>query len=360
LKKLFLKNFINARIELSITKMFSLLTGFWHYLFSKQEYNVLILGLDNSGKTTLLEELKRVKPPSKPYTSHEDEDKIKVGRSINHSSTGEAEKPRRQVSPTVGLNVGRYEDQEIILRFWDLGGQKALRTIWDRYYQEANALIFVVDSTDHKRSEEAQHEFKKLINHPDLSNIPILIIGNKRDSLAKYISNRELASCLGIKFSGHGIRIRRPSLRATTWPEGISPPATIRNEPGDTPIGSAIRRVNSGDAPIGCAIRRVNSARILSTPVVQTISSPRLANHRSKAGEPTISPIAATFRQLITPPAPPQTPSHLPFSEDIFLPCHFESRLIHIMQTSVVRRRDLNHVIRFLCVSLSRLREQTG
>ena len=32
-------------------QMFALLSGLWKYLFQKDEYFVLILGLDNAGKT---------------------------------------------------------------------------------------------------------------------------------------------------------------------------------------------------------------------------------------------------------------------------------------------------------------------
>jgi len=321
--------------------MFSLLTGLWRYLFSKQEYNVLILGLDNSGKTTLLEELKRVKPLTS--TTVEDEEKGKLGRLSGHSPAGDEEKPRREVSPTVGLNVGRFEDQDVILRFWDLGGERSLRSIWSRYFQDADALIFVFDSTDLERSAEAQQELRKLLQHADLSSIPVLIIGNKRDPLGKKISNRELASCLGIHTGGLHRRTRLSSPRATIWPEGMSPPTSAQK---DNPPKQS-----------GTAIRRVNSNRILSTPNVQNRSQ-RIPLHRSKLSQPSSPKLS--FKQLISPPALPQTPRRPSLSEEIFLPCHFESRQVHIMQTSVVRRRDLNHVIRFLCVSLAKLSEQKG
>ena len=38
--------------------MFSLLYGLWEYVFRKEELRVLIIGLDKSGKTTLLEKIK--------------------------------------------------------------------------------------------------------------------------------------------------------------------------------------------------------------------------------------------------------------------------------------------------------------
>jgi ADP-ribosylation factor related protein 1 len=38
--------------------MFSLISGFWQYFFSKTSINILIIGLDNAGKTTILEKVK--------------------------------------------------------------------------------------------------------------------------------------------------------------------------------------------------------------------------------------------------------------------------------------------------------------
>jgi ADP-ribosylation factor related protein 1 len=40
--------------------MFTLLRGLWDYLFRKKEYYIVILGLDNAGKTTLLEKTKNL------------------------------------------------------------------------------------------------------------------------------------------------------------------------------------------------------------------------------------------------------------------------------------------------------------
>ena len=102
--------------------MFSLLYGFWEYIFRKEELRVLIIGLDKAGKTNLLERLKTL------YTDTPglEEDKI---------------------LPTVGLNVGRLDINKNQLLFWDLGGQPGLRSIWDKYYADSHGIIFVVDST---------------------------------------------------------------------------------------------------------------------------------------------------------------------------------------------------------------------
>lgn len=78
--------------------MFSLAYGLWKYIFNKTEFHVLILGVDKAGKTTLLEKIKSI------YLK------------------GEGLTPDRIV-PTVGLNIGRIEDANAKLVFWDLGGQ---------------------------------------------------------------------------------------------------------------------------------------------------------------------------------------------------------------------------------------------
>jgi hypothetical protein len=41
-------------------KMFSLLSGFYEYIFSKPVFKVLMVGLDGAGKTTLLEHVKSI------------------------------------------------------------------------------------------------------------------------------------------------------------------------------------------------------------------------------------------------------------------------------------------------------------
>nr|CAB3495709.1 unnamed protein product [Digitaria exilis]CAB3500602.1 unnamed protein product [Digitaria exilis] len=111
--------------------MFSLFYGLWKYVFTKDEFRVLILGVDKAGKTTLLEKLKSI------YLK------------------GEGLPPDRVV-PTVGLNIGRIEDANAKLVFWDLGGQVGLRTIWEKYYEEAHAIIYVIDAATASSFEDAK------------------------------------------------------------------------------------------------------------------------------------------------------------------------------------------------------------
>ncbi|RLN40776.1 ADP-ribosylation factor-related protein 1-like [Panicum miliaceum] len=153
--------------------MFSLFYGLWKYVFTKDEFRVLILGVDKAGKTTLLEKLKST------YLK------------------GEGLPPDRVV-PTVGLNIGRIEDANAKLVFWDLGGQVGLRTIWEKYYEEAHAIMYVIDAATASSFEDAKSALEKVIRHEHLIGAPLLIVANKQD-LPGVINDEELAKFLNFK-----------------------------------------------------------------------------------------------------------------------------------------------------------------
>ncbi len=85
----------------------------------EKEMRLLILGLDNAGKTTILKKF-----------NGEDIDKI---------------------SPTLGFNIKTLHYNDYKLNVWDVGGQKTLREYWPNYYENTDALVFVIDSSDDKR-----------------------------------------------------------------------------------------------------------------------------------------------------------------------------------------------------------------
>jgi len=93
-------------------------------LFSP-EYSILLLGLDNAGKTTLLEQIKAT------YSS------------LNANL---------KTVPTVGQNVATIALPPplppIYLKIWDVGGQHSLRGLWQSYYASCHAIVFVIDSSD--------------------------------------------------------------------------------------------------------------------------------------------------------------------------------------------------------------------
>ena len=51
----------------------------------------------------------------------------------------------------------KFRGAQII--FWDLGGQTKMRSMWEKYYLEANAVVYVIDAVDEGRLEEAKNAF---------------------------------------------------------------------------------------------------------------------------------------------------------------------------------------------------------
>lgn len=64
-----------------------------------------------------------------------------------------------KITTTVGLNIGEITVAGVKLNFWDLGGQEELQSLWDKYYAESHAVIFVVDSSDRERIPESKEVF---------------------------------------------------------------------------------------------------------------------------------------------------------------------------------------------------------
>jgi small GTP-binding protein len=62
-----------------------------------------------------------------------------------------------------------------------VGGQEKIRRLWQHYYQGSDGLIFVVDSSDRERIDEAREELHGILSWGDMSNVPIVIIANKQD-----------------------------------------------------------------------------------------------------------------------------------------------------------------------------------
>jgi len=137
--------------------MYSLVSGFYQYLTQRDEYCVVILGLDNAGKTTYLEA-------------------AKTSLIKNHKRAD----PSR-VTSTVGLNIGKIETSGISLQFWDLGGQTELQSLWDKYYAECHGVIYVIDSHDLERIQESNEAFDKMIRNEHLKGVPLLMLANKQD-----------------------------------------------------------------------------------------------------------------------------------------------------------------------------------
>ncbi|VDM07472.1 unnamed protein product [Wuchereria bancrofti] len=141
--------------------MYTLGAGIWERLRRKSNYYIVIVGLDNAGKTTFLEQIK-----SRFIKNYQMLNPLKI-------------------TSTVGLN-GRISAGTIVLgsvrlSFWDLGGQEELQSLWHKYFEDSQALIFVVDSCDSDRFPEVSEAFKLIMNSEAVQKMPVLVACNKND-----------------------------------------------------------------------------------------------------------------------------------------------------------------------------------
>mmetsp|Transcript_23928 Transcript_23928/g.65198 ORF Transcript_23928/g.65198 Transcript_23928/m.65198 type:complete len:187 (-) Transcript_23928:374-934(-) len=137
----------------------------WQRLLGNQDKRILMLGLDAAGKTTVL------------Y-------RLKVGKVLT-------------TVPTVGFNVETVEYRNIHFNVWDVGGQDKIRKLWRHYFGDTDGLIFVVDSSDCDRLEDAREELQKLLAAEELREAVLLVLANKQD-LPGAASADEIAGKLGL------------------------------------------------------------------------------------------------------------------------------------------------------------------
>lgn len=142
-------------------------------LAGTKDRRILMLGLDAAGKTTVL------------Y-------KLQLGDAIH-------------TIPTVGFNVEEVNYKNLNMTIWDVGGQTKLRPLWRHYFTNSDALIFVVDSNDRDRIDEARDELHRVINDEAMEDVAILVFANKQD-LPSSLSCSELTDKLGM-----------PNIRSHRW-----------------------------------------------------------------------------------------------------------------------------------------------
>lgn len=132
--------------------------------------HIVMLGLDSAGKTTAL------------Y-------RLKFDQYLN-------------TVPTIGFNCekvkiksGRIKGHTFLV--WDIGGQDKLRPLWRSYTRRTDGIVFVVDSVDDERMEEARMELIRTVKQPDNATIPVLVLANKQD-LPAAKDPQEVARILGL------------------------------------------------------------------------------------------------------------------------------------------------------------------
>ena len=103
--------------------------------------------MDNAGKSTVLD------------------------RWIKSKTETNSDKKDSKICPTFGFEIKTIltstpttTDVPIRLNFWDIGGQKSIRPFWRNYYEETDAIVWVIDSADSDRLDMCKQELQSVLN----------------------------------------------------------------------------------------------------------------------------------------------------------------------------------------------------
>ncbi|KAJ1686951.1 hypothetical protein LUZ63_018341 [Rhynchospora breviuscula] len=135
-------------------------------LFFKQEMEISLIGLQNAGKTSL----------------------------VNVIATGGYSE---DMIPTVGFNMRKVAKGNVTIKLWDLGGQPRFRSMWERYCRAVSAIVYVVDAADRDNLLISKSELHDLLYKSSLVGIPLLVLGNKIDK-PDSLSKDELADAMSL------------------------------------------------------------------------------------------------------------------------------------------------------------------
>ncbi|XP_062979413.1 ADP-ribosylation factor-like protein 10 isoform X2 [Elgaria multicarinata webbii] len=112
------------------------------------EYQVLVLGLDGAGKSSIL----------------------------HYVCSTEVKKC---IAPTQGFNSVQLQDSGLQMALLEVGGSQNLRFYWNQYLSKAHILVFVVDSADGLRLHTARQELHCLLAEDP--QLPLIVLANKQD-----------------------------------------------------------------------------------------------------------------------------------------------------------------------------------
>uniref|UniRef100_A0A1I7UHM9 ADP-ribosylation factor-like protein 5B n=1 Tax=Caenorhabditis tropicalis TaxID=1561998 RepID=A0A1I7UHM9_9PELO len=131
-----------------------------------KKYKIIVVGLDNAGKTTIL---------------------------YNYVTKDQVE-----TKPTIGSNVEEVSYRNLDFVIWDIGGQESLRKSWSTYYIQTDVVIVVIDSSDSTRLPVMKEQLHNMLQHEDLTRAHVLVLANKQD-LPEAMNPAEVSTQLGLQ-----------------------------------------------------------------------------------------------------------------------------------------------------------------
>ena len=171
---------------------------------AEKEMRLLVLGLDNAGKTTIIKkfmgEAIDTISPTLGFNIVSLEFKKCARRAARGAlacapPTRATPAPPPPRSPTALPRARARRSYQ--LNVWDVGGQKTIRSYWRNYFEQTDGLVWVVDSADRRRLRDCREELAALLSQEKLAGASLLIFANKQD-LAGALRSEEIAETLGL------------------------------------------------------------------------------------------------------------------------------------------------------------------
>ncbi|RLW02483.1 hypothetical protein DV515_00007256 [Chloebia gouldiae] len=174
--------------------MFHLFSHCWSWLQAIQEpirkVTLLVMGLDNAGKTSVIADMGTAAVPGESAGHGRARAALQWGCGCGRRGTRHRDAPgplcqlsalsppaalAGEVLPDAQPGRSRLRLDRFEVTLVDLPGGQRSRSAWRSHYSEAHGLLFVLDSGDPARVEEARKVLSRVLSHPEVSGKPLLL-----------------------------------------------------------------------------------------------------------------------------------------------------------------------------------------
>lgn len=121
----------------------------------KNKIRILVLGLENSGKTSLVSTFINL------FQDHQDTEVV--------------------TTPTNGVEIQEMNFKNFQICFWDVGGSSSNRPYWHNYFDSVSIIMWVIDSSDIDKFEETKNELETILTNDKLNRASLIVVANKQD-----------------------------------------------------------------------------------------------------------------------------------------------------------------------------------
>ena len=111
---------------------------------------IFIFGLDNAGKTSIVNAIKKIPNPG-------------------------------DTKPSLKFEIEKLNIKKADFVVWTAPGQVDYRKTWEKGFGDASVLLFIIDTLAVKRYDEALDELEKVLKHNETTNVPLILCYHKLD-----------------------------------------------------------------------------------------------------------------------------------------------------------------------------------